>query len=183
VPTVEGLANPAARHVEITDPMTTWREYEIGELFVIKKGKRLTKAARATGTTRFIGASELNNGITDTCDANPMFDGGCLTVPYNGNSVGVAFYQDKPFFASDDVHILIPKESVSRWAQLFVAAVIRYGRSRYTYGYKWNLARMTTTTVRLPATSDSKPDWGYMESVMRGLPFSAAIEKAAPAQD
>lgn len=178
MPTVEGLSRRAADHVELANPMTDWREYELGNLFIIKKGKRLTKAARATGTTRFIGASELNNGITDICDADPMFEGGCLTVPYNGNSVGMAFYQDRPFFASDDVNVLIPQEPVSRWAQLFVAAIIRYGRSRYTYGYKWNLTRMKTTAVRLPVTIDGKPDWAYMESVMRGLPFSAAIGQA-----
>lgn len=181
VPTVDGLSNSAAEHVALTDPTSTWSDYELGELFVVRKGTRLTKAARATGKTRFIGASELNNGITDMCDADPAFDGGCLTVPYNGNSVGVAFYQDKPFFASDDVQVLVPKEPVSRWAQLFVAAVIRYNRKRYTYGYKWNMTRMKTTSMRLPATADGKPDWSYMESVMKGLPFSQAIERAAEA--
>jgi len=178
VPTVEGLSSAAAEHVELTDPSTEWSEYQLSELFVIKKGRRLTKATRAAGKTRFIGASEFNNGITDMSDVDPVFEGGCLTVPYNGNSVGVAFYQNEPFFASDDVQVLIPSEPLSRWVLLFVAAVIRYDRKRYTYGYKWNMARMMTTVVRLPSATDGKPDWMYMESVMKGLPFSEAIERS-----
>lgn len=109
------------------------------------------------------------------CDLDPIFEAHCLTVPYNGNSVGIAFYQDQPFFASDDVQVLIPKHDVTRWALLFVAAMIRFERSRFSYGYKWNMARMKQTEIRLPATATGKPDWDYMDALMRGLPFSAAV--------
>lgn len=156
----------------------SWKSFSLGTLFSIKKGKRVTSAHRNPGTTRFIGASEYNNGITDYCDLDPIFEAHCLTVPYNGNSVGVAFYQDQPFFASDDVQVLVPTEDVSRWSLLFVAAVIRHERGRFTYGYKWNLGRMTETAIRLPSTPEGKPDWAYMERVMKGLPFSATVEAA-----
>jgi hypothetical protein len=152
-----------------------WRPFPLESLFSIRKGRRVTAAQRDPGSTRFIGASEYNNGITDYCDLDPIFDGHCLTVPYNGNSVGVAFYQDKPFFASDDVQVLIPKGTVSRWAMLFVAAMIRFERSRFSYGYKWNMARMRKTEIRLPATPDGAPDWARMEEAMRDLPFSSAV--------
>jgi hypothetical protein len=115
------------------------------------------------------------------CDLDPLFKAHCLTVPYNG-SVGHAFYQDRPFFASDDVQVLIPKQTVSHWALLFVASVIRFERCRFTYGYKWNMARMKDIKIRLPAKDDGVPDWGYMESVMGGLPFSAAIATAESAK-
>ena len=140
----------------------------------------MTKADRAPGATRFVGASEKNNGITDLADLAPIFPGGSLTVVYNGNSVGNAFFQDQPYFACDDVNVLVPKIPMSRWVQLFIAAIIRHGRSRFSYGYKWTLARMKTTLVRLPSDSDGAPDWAYMESVMKGLPFSAAIAATEP---
>lgn len=174
IPTIEGMARPERSEVELGDT-TKWREFTFEELFTVKKGKRVTKANRVPGATRFIGASEKNNGITDMCDLEPTFEAHCLTVPYNGNSVGVAFYQDRPFCASDDVNVLIPKAEISYWALLFVAAVIRFERYRFTYGYKWNLTRMKKTQIRLPAKKDGTPDWAYMESVMRGLPFSGAI--------
>ncbi len=177
IPTHEGLAKAAGPAVELGDP-THWPEFTLGSLFVIRKGRRLTKAARTRGAVRFIGASERNNGITDMNNVTPMFKGECLTVAYNGNSVGWAFYQDEMFFACDDVNVLEPRTSVSRWALLFVAAVIKHGKSRYTYGFKWTLERMLSTRIRLPATESGDPDWDRMESVMRGLPFSAAIETA-----
>jgi hypothetical protein len=155
--------------------LSSWRPFTLEALFTIKKGRRVTAAQRDPGTTRFIGASEYNNGITDHCDLDPIFEAHCLTVPYNGNSVGVAFYQDKPFFASDDVQVLIPRTTVSRWSLLFVAAMIRFERSRFSYGYKWNMGRMRTTELRLPAGPDGEPDWAAMEALMRDLPFSAAV--------
>jgi hypothetical protein len=175
IPTHEGLARRAAPPKRLSDPQK-WSEFELGDLFELVKGRRLTKAARVPGTVRFVGASEKNNGITDLADVAPMFDSGCLTVVYNGNSVGYAFYQDAPFFASDDVNVLSPRATVSRWALLFVATVIRHQRSRFTYGYKWTLERMKSTSIRLPATVEDTPDWDYMAEVMRGLPFSAALD-------
>jgi len=175
IPTHEGLARAAAPNLPLGD-IELWPEFRLGDLFDIRKGRRLTKADRTAGATRFIGASEKNNGITDHSDVRPMFDGGHLTVVYNGNSVGCAFYQDEPFFASDDVNVLRPKTKVSKWSLMFAAAVIKHQRARYTYGYKWTLERMKDTTIRLPATEDGSPDWKFMDAAMRGLPFSAAIE-------
>jgi len=152
-----------------------WAEFSLGEMFDIRKGKRVTKAERQPGATRFIGASERNNGVTGLVNLDPTFDAGCLTVPYNGASVGCAFYQDKPFFASDDVNVLLPLHGQDKFALLFVAAVIRHGRGRFTYGYKWTLDRMRASSVRLPADSQGKPDWNRMSTLSRSLPFGSAI--------
>jgi hypothetical protein len=97
LPTHEGLAQPADTPTALTDPNGgAWRDFQLGDLFDIKKGKRLTKADRLPGPTRFVGASEKNNGITDMNDVPVIFPADCLTVVYNGNSVGHAFYQDEP---------------------------------------------------------------------------------------
>lgn len=167
-------SRPAAAKLDIGNPQK-WPEFLIGDLFEVKKGRRLTKANRTTGSTPFIGATEKNNGVTDTTSAAPIFDPHCLTVAYNGNSVGYAFYQDEPFFASDDVNVLIPVDDVSRLALLFVASVIHYGRDRFSYGYKWNKERMENSRIKLPATKAGEPDWSYMEKAMLALPFSDVI--------
>lgn len=175
LPTIAGLSKAAGRRRALTSPESDiWAEFRLDSLFDIRKGKRVTKADRLPGATRFVGASENNNGITDHSDLDPIFDAGTTTVVYNGNSVGYAFYQDQPYFACDDVNVLVPRVEMSKWVQLFIAAVLRHGRSRYTYGYKWTLARMQETTVRLP-TKNGDPDWAYMETFMRGLPYSAAV--------
>ncbi len=152
-----------------------WLQFKLGDIFEIHKGRRVTKADRSSGTTRFIGASERNNGVTDMVSLAPIFDSGAITVPYNGASVGCAFYQDKPFFACDDVNVLVPKDEQDKLALLFVAGVIRHGRGRFTYGYKWTLERMKESTVLLPSTNDGKPDWKRMSQIARELPFGGAI--------
>lgn len=173
----EGLAKSASSPLALTDP-TEWREFTLDSLFAIKKGRRLTKASRVPGTVRFVGASEKHNGVTDRNDIVPTFEGGQLTVVYNGNSVGWTFYQDQPFFASDDVNVLEPRTAASVPALLFVAAVIKHGKSRYTYGYKWTLERMRRTPIRLPATRAGDPDWDFMDAYMNGLPFSSLLAQS-----
>lgn len=182
LPTHDGLAKAAGAPVAFIDPTgPEWREFPLQDLFEVRKGRRVTKADRSPGATRFIGASEKNNGITDLADLAPIFPSGTITVAYNG-SVGNAFFQDQDYFACDDVNVLVPKYPMSRWVQLFIAAIIKHGRSRFTYGYKWTLARMKATKVRLPVDTDGIPDWAYMEFFMKGLPFSAAIDDAQSAR-
>lgn len=166
-----GSNDRPANYAERIDT-SDWRDFKLEDFFAIHKGRRVTKASRHPGNTRFVGASERNNGITDMVDLKPIFPAGCLTVPYNGNSVGCAFYQDEPFFACDDVNVLIPRNDVGRLALLFVAAVIRHGRHRFTYGYKWTLERMRSSTVRLPAKADGTPDWGRMAKLAGDMPYA-----------
>lgn len=173
VPSHSGLQRSLAPRLGLTDPKR-WVDYPLDDLFTIKKGKRVTKAHRKPGDTPFIGASDSNNGITDWNDIEPIFPAGTITVPYNG-SVGYSFFQNQPYFASDDIQVLIPKQELSHWVLLFISTMIRHEKDRFTYGYKWNLARMKKTTLRLPATPSGDPDWDYMERFMKGLPFSAAL--------
>src|SRR5690606_23983907 len=42
-----------------------WVEFELENIFIIKSGKRLTKADMKVGNTPFIGATDSNNGITE----------------------------------------------------------------------------------------------------------------------
>lgn len=175
VPTVEGIARPAGSPIALTDA-NQWSEFRISSLFDVKKGRRVTKANRTPGSTRFVGASDRNNGVTDMCSLDPIFPAHSLTVPYNG-SVGHAFYQDIPFFASDDVNVLVPKCEISRWAMFFIAVMIRHERFRYTYGYKWNKTRMVESSIRLPILASGDPDWDYMERFIRGLQFTASISE------
>lgn len=177
VPTHEGLTKAAGPTTALTDPTgKRWRNFQLNGLFEVRKGKRLTKADMVPGATRFIGASEKNNGVTAHIDQLARHPAGVLTVVYNGNSTGYAFYQPEPFCASDDVNVLYPKVVLDKWSLLFIAAVIRHGRTRYTYGYKWTMTRMQATKIRLPATAGGAPDFAYMTAFMRSLPFSAALE-------
>lgn len=49
----------------------SWSNYKLGELFDIKKGRRLTKSNMTFGNTPFVGASDSSNGYTATIGQRP----------------------------------------------------------------------------------------------------------------
>lgn len=127
----------------------------ITDLFIPHKGKRLIAAHRQAGKTPFVGGSESNNSITGFSDVSPLFPGGWLTLVYNG-SVGHTRLQPAPFFASDDVIALEPREpDLSKAALLMCAAIIqRECVNKYSYGSKLNLQRLKRQTILVPVTTD-----------------------------
>jgi hypothetical protein len=153
-----------------------WPAFELSELFDIRKGRRLTQAAMKPGVTPFISAIDKNNGIRQLIEAEPTHPGGVITVNYNG-SVAEAFYQSAPFVASDDVNILYPKFDMDASIALFICAIIRRERYRFSYGRKWNLDRMKVSPIRLPANTQGEPDWAYIREFIQKLPYSALISK------
>lgn len=152
-----------------------WSEFRYDALFDIKKGQRLTKNEMAEGETPFIGAIDSNNGYRQYVSALANHPGGTITVNYNGNGVAEAFYQSAPFRASDDVNILYPKFEMNAYAALFICALIRREKYRFSYGRKWNLGRMKEAIIRLPVTSTGDPDWEFIEGYIRSLPYSKSI--------
>ena len=151
-----------------------WKWFELQSLFKLKKGKRLTKKAMQKGGTPFIGAIASNNGYREWI-ANPAnHKGGTLTVNYNG-SVAEAFYQPKPFWASDDVNVLYPRFKMTPAISLFIATVIRKEKYRFNYGRKWHLERMKVSKIKLPVDPKGNPDWKFMGDYIKSLPFSSQI--------
>lgn len=135
----------------------------------IDGGKRLTKADMQSGSMPFIGASELNNGITAfTGSQNESVDRNVLGVNYNG-SVGFAFYHPYKAVFSDDVKRVKWKNSNhnNRYTLLFLASMIGQQKCKYAYGYKFNSQRMKRQKVLLPILQDDAIDWAFMEAYMR----------------
>lgn len=151
-----------------------WKEYKLGSLFTIKKGKRLTKADMIEGNDNYLGAIDNNNGVRQKIDADKLWEPNCITVNYNG-SVGEAFYQSEQFWASDDVNVLYPKGwKLNKYIGLFIATVIKAERPKYNYGRKWTKEIMEKSIIRLPSKG-TEPDFEYMEKYMKALPYSDRI--------
>ena len=154
-----------------------WRDFKLGGqegLFIIKKGKRLTKENMKEGQTPFIGSTDSRNGVTAFIDKEPMHEGNTISVCYNG-SVAEAFYQPSPFCATDDVNVLYPNFELNSHIALFLTTLIQREKYRYNYGRKWHLGRMEESTIKLPVDRAGSPDWRYMDSYIKSLPYSAAI--------
>jgi hypothetical protein len=155
--------------------LKTWKEFKIGELFEVKKGKRLTKGNMKPGDTPFIGAVDNNNGLTNFVDKAAIHDANTITVNYNGNGVAEAFYQRAPYWCSDDVNVLYPKFNMNAYVALFIATIIRREKYRFSYGRKWHLQRMESAVIKLPATVSGQPDWNLMSTYIQTLPYSSSI--------
>ena len=153
-----------------------WEKFTFNQLFEVKKGKRLTKNQMIEGNIPFIGASDSNNGQTALIgnDKN-LHPGNLITVNYNG-SIAEAFYQPRPFVASDDVNILYPKGfQLNKQIGLFLCAVIQNEKYRFSYGRKWHQKLMERSEIRLPSIRKGVPDWKYMEDFINGLPYSSNL--------
>ena len=127
-----------------------WRGFKLGRLFDIKKGKRLTSEDQEDGDNLYVGAIDSNNGIANHIGQNPIHEGNTISLSYNG-SVGEAFYQPDPYWATDDVNALYSKyEGFNESIGLFISTVIRVEKYRFSYGRKWDLDNMNNTEICLP---------------------------------
>ena len=136
------------------------------EIFDIYKGKRLTKADMTEGDVNYIGAISDDNGIREKIGQTALFKPNCITVNYNG-SVGEAFYQIKPFWASDDVNVLYLKNKVlTQNIAMYLITLIKANKTKFSYGRKWTLEKMKSTEIPLPINDDDEIDWDYIENFM-----------------
>lgn len=152
-----------------------WGDFRMDELFDFKKGKRLTKADMVSGKVNYLGAISENNGVRQLIDVEDVWKPNCITVNYNG-SVGEAFYQEEPFWASDDVNVLYAKSWVmNKYIAMFIVTVIKSNKYRFSYGHKWTMGKMKETVLKLPIDSKGNPDFEFMEKYIRSLPYSDKI--------
>lgn len=158
-------------------PLNTdeWKSFCLGGkdgLFTIAKGCRLTKADQREGRINYVGASAFNNGITNHIgNDDQLCQPGTISVCYNG-SIGEAFFQDKPYWATDDVNVLMPKFRLTPYIAIFIATVIKNESVKYAFNNKWTKDLMERSEIYLPAKSDGTPDFDFMESYVQSLPYS-----------
>lgn len=174
-----------------------WKEFVLGKLFDIKKGKRLTAADQEEGSNNYIGAIDSNNGIANHIAQAPIHKANTISLSYNG-SVGEAFYQKDPYWATDDVNALYSYyENFNEKIGLFFVTVIRQEKYKFSYGRKWTLENMNATRINLPIQHNADgspsidethkfsdegyiPDWDFMEAYIDSLHHKPLTTKIVP---
>ena len=156
-----------------------WMWFSFDKLFVIKKGKRLTKADMIVGTIPYVGAINSNNGISAfIANDKHLHPANTITVSYNG-SIAEAYYQTEQFWATDDVNVLYPKFEINVYKALFLTTIINKEKYRFNYGRKWDKELMKVSQLKLPAIKNDQdeyePDWQWMEDYIKGLPYSGCL--------
>ena len=146
-----------------------WKPFKYKALFNIEKGERLTKADMLEGGINYIGASAFNNGITAHIgNTEHLHQANTITVCYNG-SIGSAFYQEEPYWASDDVNVFYPKFGMDLYIALFFVSLFRKEGIRYQFLDKWTLDKMNETSVLLPCNDEGNPDWKEIRKLTKGI--------------
>lgn len=171
-----GLSRGSVYSKQVAKPDSQHAYIQLNRIFDIKKGQRLTKKMMKKGETPFVASISSNNGVRQKISVKPNHLGNTITINYN-SSVGEAFYQPYPFFASDDVNVLYPKFQMNQFHALFLITLIRLEKFRFSYGRKWNLRRMQNSRIRVPITSGGVMDLDFMERYIKSLPFSSNLLK------
>ena len=165
---IEKLKRASCDTKQLID-VSGWGEFSIKDIFNVVKGTRLTKANMKEGNIKFIGSSAMNNGETQRIgNIGHLHPANTITVCYNG-SIGETFYQDEPFWASDDVNVLYPKFELNKYIAFFICPIIKTVGQKYAFVDKWKQEDMKDAIIKLPITSSGEPDWQYMESYMKAV--------------
>ncbi|WP_214283969.1 restriction endonuclease subunit S [Bacillus subtilis] len=196
IPDFSALRSPVSKEKLELDT-NNWSYFSFVDIFDIKKGKRQTKAQIKDslnnvekGLIPFVAAKADNNAIRELCRFEPLCSEPAITVNYNG-SVGEAFFQDKPFYASDDIIILTPKKrkdgtnlyDFTPEIAMFLITVIRAEKYRFNYGRKWNLKRFKKDKIKLPVNNQGTPDFIWMTNFIKGLNYSNALENFSKSKE
>lgn len=154
-----------------------WEAFPISMLFSVVKGTRLTKANMRDGNINFIGASAINNGITaHIANDEHIHPENTITITYNG-SVGEAFYQDKIFWASDDVNVLYPKFALNKYIALFIIPVLKQAGAKYAFIDKWKKEDMEKDCIFLPVDDNHQQEGKCSQRFADEIAVSEALYK------
>lgn len=153
-----------------------WKYFPFMEIFNIHKGRN-TVGKNVLGEMPLVSAINRNNGIIGHIfPTDEPFPANSIAVPMNGVSAGEAYYQRDPFYATTDVNVLIPKEYINPYALLFICTIIKQEKFRFSYGRKWSKTKMETNKIKLPSKATGEPDFEYMSSYIKSLPFSSGLD-------
>lgn len=154
---------------------SSWGEFRVKTLFDrIERGRGSGAGSFPEGSVPYIAASFANNGyvrhVSDT-DGTLTSDGNCIAMIVNGNGgVGRNTYQKVPFVGSSDLQIAY-HHRLNEWNGLFLVACLNKSIERYNYSFAWKRTgkAFEEETVFLPQTTNSEPDWEYMERFIKEL--------------
>lgn len=154
-----------------------WGEFVINKIFIVKSGKRLTKADMQKGKKPFVGSTDSNNGITEyVSNSNSSEDVNVLGVNYNGSVVENFYHPYRALFSDDVKRLSFREVEGNKFLYLFVKAAILKQKNKYQYGYKFNGTRMNKQKIMLPINRKKEPDYAYMENYMKKLELKNLTE-------
>ena len=148
---------------------SNWKRFKLDELFEISGSKTTPKSKLESigeGIYPYVTTQATINGIAGYYNLKTE-NGNCLTI--DSAVLGVCFYQEKGFSASDHVEILRPKFAMNKYVALFMAILVnRTGQIlQYDYNKKRSQKALKHESILLPVDLDGKPNWEFMQETIK----------------
>ena len=151
-----------------------WQDFTIKQVFDISIAKSIDFGAVEDGNTKFIGRISDNNGLQGrkNVSANYIHKERCITLGMVGSYN--AFWQAEKFAASQNI-LLLRNPYLNTYNAMFVISIVALLiDKKHTYCRPIQKGKFANEVIRLPVKNDN-PDWQYMESYIKTLPYSDRI--------
>ena len=176
-----------------------WEEFKVSDIFDVKYGinMELNTCDETTSDdpdgVAFVARTAENNGVSayvKRVNGKEPQPAETITVA-GGGSVLSTFVQKRPFYSGRDLYLLLPKTDINLHTKIFILTVLFSNQYRYSYGRQANKT-LPSLLLKLPIQRDDKgnpiidkdkrysdkgyiPDWKYMETYIKSLPYSDRI--------
>lgn len=178
IPNVKTIEKPLKR-TSLSLSGLKWKLFRLDSIFIVERGKcgSAEKLLEKGGEIDYIGAKKEDNGFMYRVKRDDKFItiGNCIVFIGDGQgSVGFSTYQEKDFIGSTTLS-MGRSEKLNKYNGIFIISILDKERFKYSFGRKWNGDKLKSTQLRLPADEYGDPDWDFMESYIKSLPYSSSI--------
>ncbi len=152
-----------------------WKFFILEDIFKITGSKTtplLELEEYGKGQYPYVTTKATNNGVDNFYD---FFTEKCNVLTIDSAVLGYCSYQHQNFSASDHVEKLIPKFELNKYIAMFLVTILNLEQYRYNYGRKCSQSRIKKLSVKLPTNAIGQPDWKFMESYIKSLPYSSSL--------
>ena len=158
---------------EIMFHENNFKYFKFGDIFEFERGTRLIHENQIDGEIPFISSSKFKHGIDNYIDPPINFKiyKNKLTLS-NSGSIGIVFYHDYEFVASDHVTVIWIKDpniKLNRYIGLFLKPIIESIKYKYGFAREISNTRLAKESIRLPSDEKGNPDWAFMENYIEKI--------------
>ena len=168
---------PQHTNGEITVGSVNWNRIRLASIFDFDTGDFNSYGEFPNGNCMIISRSSENNGLagyyTPSSHAR-LFPAGAITI---STVTGDAFVQMHPFYASDKVVLLKPKDKLEITTLFFVAFSLQHQKWRYSYGRSCFPRTISLASIDLPTDTNEQLDEYSMGEIIRQSSYWDVIEK------
>lgn len=159
--------------IDLAYSKSNWKKFKLyPKLFDMEAGKYYPAREYQEGNIPLISSSDTTNGMTKMTNLKPTYAGNCITI---GKVSCSAFYQERPFCATADCTVLIPRFKLNKYIGIFIATIINKENFKWNYGRQIRLNNCYELEIELPFNKDELPDFEYMENYIKSLKFSKTL--------